>query len=95
MSAARRSLSRGDDALLDIVGVPAGRGQGVVEDPFKDGPVDGERCAVLPAVDVDRYDIPGGPGQLMKDLADGGGLPGPGGASEDSVHRARTLGWLD
>ena len=38
---------------------------------------------VLPAVDVDRGNLPGGLLNLGKDRADGGGLPGPRGAAED------------
>jgi len=40
---------------------------------------------VLPAVDVDRGNLPSGLLNLGKDRADGGGLPGPRGAAEDGA----------
>jgi len=42
---------------------------------------------VLPAVDVDRDDLPGGLLNPGKDRADGGGLPGSRGATEDGISR--------
>ena len=42
---------------------------------------------VLPAVDVDRDDLPGGLLDPGKDRADGGGLPGSRGAAEDGISR--------
>ncbi len=78
----------GGDPPLDLVEVPPDRRRGVAVDLLEDAPVDRKRCAVVPAVDVRRDDLPGGLGDLAEESADGGGLPGPGRAAEDGGESA-------
>jgi len=56
-----------------------------------DAAVDRKQGVVLPTVDVDRGDLPGGLLDLGKDRADGGGLPGPRRPAEGGVPGAGAL----
>jgi len=50
---------------------------------------------VLPAVDVDRDNLPGGLLNPGKDPPDRCGLPGPQGAAEDGISRNPPEGGID
>ena len=76
----------GGDRLPGVVEVPGGGC--VAEEVLCDAPVDGEQGVVLPAVDVDRDELPG---EFGEGPADGGGLPGPRRPAEDGVPGAGAL----
>jgi hypothetical protein len=76
----------GGDPPLDPVKVA--RRRCVAEGLLEDAPEDCKRCAVVAAVDVDRDDLLRGLGNLGKDPADGGGLPGSRLTAEDGAPRA-------